>query len=125
MRPSEWPSVTAARWRGGASVSATAARRRAHPLARQRRDRVDQRAAGGHGGQRGRRLALQKVRLVPDLEHGRGFGHAEIAQDRHDLGGLVLGLGVADVAHVQDQVGVQHLFQRGAEGGDQLGRKDR
>ena len=32
-------------------------------------------------------------------------------------------VGMGDVAHMHDQVGLDHLFQRGAEGGDQMGRQ--
>ena len=34
-----------------------------------------------------------------------------------------VGLGMRDVAHVQDEIGLDHLFERGAEGGDQHGRQ--
>jgi hypothetical protein len=45
---------------------------------------------------------------------------AQTVKDLAHIGGLLLGLGMADVAHMQDQIGGQHLFQRGAEGRDQL-----
>ena len=32
-------------------------------------------------------------------------------------------IGMGDVAHMHDQVGLQHLFEGGAEGGDQMGRQ--
>ena len=68
----------------------------------------------------------QEVALVPDLEQaGRALLRvdAELVQDRLDIVLLRVAVGVADVAHVQDQVGREHLFQRGAEGRDQRGRQ--
>ena len=66
---------------------------------------------------------IDKVELVPDLAERRRIGHAEAGQDVAHILRLFLGLGVADVADMQDQVGLQHLFQRGAEGGDKLRRQ--
>ena len=45
---------------------------------------------------------------------------ARIARTSSRLG---LALGMGDVAHVQDQVGLEHLLERGAEGRDQLVRQ--
>ena len=44
----------------------------------------------------------------------------DLAQHGGDVAGLGLGVGVRDIAHVQDQVGLDDLFQRRAECRDQL-----
>ena len=48
---------------------------------------------------------------------------AELGQDRVHVLGLDLGLGMGDVAHVEDQVGLEHLLERRAECGDELVRQ--
>ena len=48
---------------------------------------------------------------------------AELAQNILHVVQLRLGVLMRDVAHVQDHVGLDHLFQRGAEGRDQHGRQ--
>ena len=48
---------------------------------------------------------------------------AEIGQHGFDVARLAIGLGMRDVAHVQDKIGLDHLFERRAEGGDQHGRQ--
>ena len=44
-------------------------------------------------------------------------------EDTRHIGRLRLCFGMADIAHMQDQVGPDHLFQRGAESGDERCRK--
>ncbi len=53
---------------------------------------------------------------------GRGID-AEIGQHRLDVAPLRFRLGMADVAHVQDEIGLHHLLQRGAEGRHQQCRQ--
>ena len=48
---------------------------------------------------------------------------AELAQHRVDVALLGLGILMRDVADMQDDVRLQHLFQRGAERGDELRRQ--
>ncbi len=117
------------RQRGLAAVlvqfGADGGQQRGHALAGQGRQREDLRALRGLRHQRLMRGGIGQVQLVPDLDL-RGLGRdAKRGQDLGHIGGLFGGLGVADVADVQDQVGGQHLFQRGAEGGDQLRRQVR
>ena len=105
-----------------------AAQQRLDPLPRQRRDqhgRADRRARSPRSASRARGR-VEPVDLVPDLQDrrvGRRRVDAEIGQHRLDVAPLRLGLGMADVAHVQDEVGLHHLLQRGAEGRDQRGRQ--
>ena len=40
-----------------------------------------------------------------------------------DVAFLRVGLVMREIPHMQDQVGLQHLFERGAERGDQLRRQ--
>ena len=66
---------------------------------------------------------VQPIDLVPDFQHrciGRRGLDVETRQHRLDVAPLRLGLGMADVAHMQDQIGLHHLLQRGAEGRDQV-----
>ena len=70
----------------------------------------------------------QKVTLVPEFDQASFIGefhHTEITQHRKDVLALSLGLGMGDVADMDHQVGGAHLFQCGAEGGHQIGRKIR
>ena len=46
-----------------------------------------------------------------------------LEQHRLHVAPLRLGLGMGDVAHVQDEVGLHHLLERGAEGRHQRGRQ--
>ena len=59
---------------------------------------------------------LLVVRIVERID-------AELAQDFFDVVRLRLGVLVGDVAHMQDHVGFDHLFERGAECRDQHGRQ--
>ena len=69
-------------------------------------------------------LGVEQVDLVPDLDQRASSGiDAELAQHSLDVVRLRLAVFVGDVAHVQDQVGLDHLLERGAEGGDQRGRQ--
>jgi hypothetical protein len=56
----------------------------------------------------------EEVDLVPDLPDAVLVGgiDAELREDAAHVLGLHLGLGMRNVAHVEDQVGVQHLLER-------------
>ncbi len=94
--------------------------KRREPVAGERGYGDDRILARGLGLDRRPRVGGEEVDLVPDLEERHVLRHAEVGEDRLDIGGLGLGLGMGDVADMQDQVGRQHLLQRGAEGGDKL-----
>ena len=96
--------------------------------------------AGQRGHQHGRPIAARPIARSASARAGRvqrsALFHtssmrasaavgidAEVGQHRLHVAALRLGLGVADVAHVQDEVGLDHLLQRGAEGRDQRGRQ--
>ena len=49
----------------------------------------------------------------------------EIAQHGEHVGALRLAVGVMGVADMDDEVGFDHLFERGAERGDEMGRQAR
>ena len=124
-RPSEWGSVSTVRWRGSETSSATALRKGSSPspVSAEIAKTVSRRAGLGPA-----RLALgggQQVDLVPDLQLRRRLGHAQILEDARHVLGLLGGLRMRDVAHVKDQVGVQNLLERGAEGGHKLRRQVR
>ena len=95
------------------------------PLAGQRRDRRRPRQPRRRLAQRLAFALRQRVDLVPDLDDPRlvRLADAELRQDVAHVLGLDRALGMGDVAHVQDQVGVDHLLQRGAERRHQLGRQ--
>ena len=83
-------------------------------------------AAGRLIAQRLRPVGLQQVHLVPHLDHPRIVRFdAEVLENALDVLALGFGVLVGNVAHVQDHVGLDHLFQRGAEGGDQHRRQVR
>ncbi len=48
---------------------------------------------------------------------------AQIAEDALDVLRLRCRIRVGDVAQMKDKVGLDHLFQRGPEGGDQMRRQ--
>ena len=48
---------------------------------------------------------------------------AELAQHDLDVVQLRFGVAMRNVAHMQDHIGLDHLLERGAEGGDQHGRQ--
>ena len=50
---------------------------------------------------------------------------AQFGQNLLHIGALRVGVLMGDVAHMQDHVGLQNLFQRGAEGRDQHGAAGR
>ena len=99
------------------------------PLARHGRNRVlagPLGAGGGPGLQGAPRVGGQDVDLVQRLDERRAFAladRAQLAQHGFDIGALLFGLGMGDVAHMHDQVGLDHLFQGRAEGRDQVGRQ--
>ena len=68
---------------------------------------------------------VEQVDLVPDLDDAAGIGgvHAEVGKDLLHILGLGGGIGVGNVPQMQDEVGLHHLLQRGAEGGHQMGRQ--
>ena len=72
-------------------------------------------------------VAIESIDLVPNLQQLRAVPHgdAELGQDRFDVERLRFGVLVRHVAHVQDQVGFDHLFQRRAECRHQHGRQIR
>jgi hypothetical protein len=98
---------------------------RVHPLAGQGRDREDHGAASAFAVRASRAEGSTRSSLFQTSICGTWRLDAQRGQDVGHVGGLFGGFGVADVADMQDQVGLQHLFQRGAEGGDQLGRQVR
>ena len=79
----------------------------------------------GLGLARGAFFRRQQVELVPDLDDAGAaeLVDAEFGQHAVHVLGLGIAVGVGDVADVQDDVGREHLLQRGAEGGDQRGRQ--
>ena len=69
------------------------------------------------------RAASTRSSLFQTSNSGVASATPRLGQDVGHVLRLFGGLGVADVADMQDQVRLQHLFQRGAEGGDKLGRQ--
>ena len=66
----------------------------------------------------------QQVDLVQDFDHSFRLGNlidAEIGQHREDIGLLGLALGMRNIAHMDDDIGLKHLFQCRPEGGNQMG----
>ena len=74
-------------------------------------------ARAASGDRAGRSCSAPRSCRAPPGRRGR----ARAARPRRRL--LRFGVGMGDVAHMQDQVGLQHLLERGAEGGDQVGRQ--
>ena len=74
---------------------------------------------------RWRSSAVKKVGLVPDLDDPRCVVRvdAEFAQDDVDVARLRLRFAMRDVADVEQHVGLDHVFERRAEGRDEHGRK--
>ncbi|MNQ96745.1 hypothetical protein D3C85_1123620 [compost metagenome] len=70
-------------------------------------------------------VGVQQVGLVPDLEDAASlaFRRRNLLQHRLDVLGLSVAVGRGDVADVQDQVSLAHLFQGGAETLDQFVRQ--
>jgi tRNA dimethylallyltransferase len=94
-----------------------------HPLPRQRRNQRHARIAPSRGLDDRGGVGAEQVGLVPDLPEAElvvGID-AEVGEDAAHVLGLVLGLGMGDVADVQDEVGVEHLLERRPEGRDELG----
>ena len=75
------------------------------------------------GLQRRARLALHQINFVPDLDHRGRLCHTERGQDLCDILRLLAAFRMRDIAHMQNQIGVQHLLQRRAERRDQFGRQ--
>ena len=68
----------------------------------------------------------QTVELVPDFDElARVRVNAEFLQHIADIAGLRLGVAMRHVAHMQDQVGLDDFFQRGAERSHEHGRQVR
>ena len=66
-------------------------------------------------------VGFEQVDLVEHLDDGALVViDAELFQDFDDVVFLRVGLVMREISHVQDQVGLQHLFERGAERGDEL-----
>ena len=68
---------------------------------------------------------VEAIDLVPDFDDAPAVAQfdAELAQHVLDIMRLRLGIFVRHVAHVQDHVGLDHLFERGAERRHQHGRQ--
>ena len=127
--------------RGAELVRAELDRHRRPPAGQRALDRLKQvREAlaadrrNEHGRRLGGRRALagapraataRPVDLVPHLEDAAVLARidAELAEHLHHVLRLLLRLRRGDVADVQDEVGLQHLFERGAEGGDEHRRQ--
>ena len=65
---------------------------------------------------------FQCVDLVEDQERG-DVSAADVGEDLDDGLELLLGVGMGDVEHVQQQVGVDGFFQRRLEAGDEVVRQ--
>mmetsp|Transcript_7026 Transcript_7026/g.11375 ORF Transcript_7026/g.11375 Transcript_7026/m.11375 type:complete len:371 (-) Transcript_7026:652-1764(-) len=63
----------------------------------------------------------QQIDLVPDLELHPVGAHAQIRQDRSNILRLCLSLRMRDIAHVQNDICRQNLFERRAERRHQFG----
>ena len=77
-------------------------------------------------GVRLRRLVLlaQEIDLVRDLEDRmRGTIEAELGENVLDVLALRLALRMGNIAHMHDQIGVEHILERRAERGDQRSRE--
>ena len=69
-------------------------------------------------------IAVEPVDLVPDLDQpGIGRLNTELGKNLFDIVRLRGGILVRHIAHVQDDVGLDHLLQRGAERRHQHGRQ--
>ena len=68
---------------------------------------------------------IEKVGLVPDFDDlaAAVLVDAELFQHQIHVMALRLGFLMADIAHMQDDIGGEHLLERGAEGCDQRGGK--
>ena len=65
---------------------------------------------------------IDAVDLVPDLDNpGIGRLDAEVAEDLAHIAGLGFGVAMGDIADMEDQVGLDHLFQGRTESGHQRG----
>ncbi len=65
-------------------------------------------------------LRRQHIDLVPDLDEILFLAltlDTQALEDRLDVGALGLGFRMADVAHMQDEVGANDLLERRAERG--------
>ena len=69
-------------------------------------------------------VCLELVGLVPH-EDARLLGEAEVAEDLVDRADLLIAIGIARVDDVDEQVGVRHLLERGAERARRAPRADR
>src|SRR5258707_14355569 len=72
------------------------------------------RAPFGKGG-----FALVGIDFVEKQNLGFATG-ADVFQNLMDRSVLLLGVGVADVEHVQQQVGMDRFLKRGLEAGDEI-----
>ncbi len=68
-------------------------------------------------------LARQPVDLVPDLDDRLVGRDAELGEHADNVERLRRVIGVRDVADMQDDVGADHLFERGAERRDEVVRQ--
>ena len=69
-------------------------------------------------------LGGHQVDLVPDLQHAALVHvHAQALEHLAHVGGFGVAVGTCDVAYVQDDVGLAHLFQGRAEGFHQFVRQ--
>ena len=101
--------------------------RASQPSPGHRRDR--QRPAGGRGARRPSTVvAVVGAAAGRSCSRPPGCARSSMSTPSRSstvahVAGLGLALGAGDVAHVQDDVGLLHLLQRGAEGLDQLVRQ--
>ena len=73
-----------------------------------------------------RAVGIEKIGLVPDFHQALGLClgiDPEFGEDCIHVFPLAKARLVGDVAHMQDEVRLQHLFERGAECGDQRSGK--
>ncbi len=68
---------------------------------------------------------VEQVEFVPRLEPRRFRRDADLLQHRFDIGALRDGIGMSDVADMDQHIGRDDLFQRRFESGDKLGRQFR
>lgn len=110
---------------GGRQHGADPELERIHPLPGQRGYRHHLRHPRGSRLQGGVLVGREPVDLVPDLEHGLllGLVDAEIAKDGPHILRLMLRFRMGNIAHMQDEIRLEHFFEGGAKGGDELGRE--
>src|SRR6185437_10171610 len=86
-------------------------------LAARRRDRHHIAVALRLVAQEGAALGIEQVDLVERLDHAalHRLAEAEVAEHGMDVAALRLAVRVMRIAHMNDEIGLSHLFERGAE----------